>query len=54
MYMESGRVVEGARLACIEATLSWVRIPFSPPFYVFKIVLLIKFIKNYEKNITKN
>ena len=39
--------------ACKEETLSWVRIPFSPPFFCLKIDLFYSFL-NIEKKLKKH
>ena len=36
--------------ACIGETLSWVRIPLSPPFYWLKNIVFDKKNKNRKKN----
>ena len=43
--------------ACIGVTLSWVRIPFSPPYFVRKMIFFTGFIeiekksKKHQKNV---
>ena len=60
MYLEiviKGEVAERLKAhawkACIEETLSWVRIPFSPPYFIRKMIFLMGF-KEIEKKSKKH